>query len=284
MPARLIAGPRSRLVAVEARDDAARLVRLIDEDGLPVGLPAEGLTLPESLAEELGVAAGDTLLVKLLVPPREVVSVQVAAVIRQSLGQTAYMSQAALFALLRQVPQVNKVNLLVDDARLPALYAALKQTPGVSALTLMSEVRRQFDATMSENLMRMVLVYSTLGVLITVGVVYNAARIQLAERAHELASLRVLGFTRAEVSYVLVGELMVLTLAAVPFGWIGGTAFAALATSGFSTDMIHIPFVVSRRTYGLASMIVVLSALASALIVRRRLDGINIAMALKQRG
>lgn len=283
LPVRLSHGPKSRLVGMEALAEGAALVRLLDADGHVVVPPGEGLTLPEGLAETLGVGPGDFVSMALLVPPRETYDVPVTAVIRQSLGQTSYISDPALFALLRQAPQVNRLDLLVDEAQLPALYAAVKQAPAVSGVMLWRDVRRQFDATMNENLLRMTLIYSALGVLITVGVVYNAARIQLSERAHELASLRVLGFSRAEVGYVLVGELMLLTLVAVPLGWLAGTGFAALVTQGFSTDMIRIPLVITKATYALASVIVIAAALGSALLVRRRLDRVDIATALKQR-
>ena len=283
VPVRLVAGPRSRLVSLEARGRDATLVRLFDSTGQPVSPPTQGLTLPESLAEDLSVGLGDSVEVEFLAPPRETAITRVSAVFRQSLGQTAFMSDEALFALMRQSPQVNQLNLLVDDAELAALYQAVKQAPAVSGVTLWSDVRRQFDETMDRNLRRMTVIYSILGILITVGVVYNAARIQLSERAHDLASLRVLGFTRWEVGYVLVGEVMLLTLVGIPLGWLAGYGFAALVTSGFSTDMIQIPLLVSRATYAWASVIAAAAALAAALVVRRRLDHIDIVMALKQR-
>jgi putative ABC transport system permease protein len=283
LPVRISHGAKSRLVAIEALAEDVQLVRLMDDQRRPVTLPAEGLTLPESLADLLEAGPGDVVQVALLVPPRDTLSVPVAAVVRQSLGQTAYMTEAALFALMRQSPQVNRLNLLVDAAALPALYAAVKAAPAVSGVTLWSDVRQQFDATMNENLLRMTLIYSTLGILITVGVVYNAARIQLSERSHELASLRVLGFTRFEVGYVLVGELMLITLAGIPIGWLAGYGFAVMVTQGFSTDMIRIPLVITHQTYALASGIVLIAALVSALAVRRRLDRIDIVTALKQR-
>jgi putative ABC transport system permease protein len=139
------------------------------------------------------------------------------------------------------------------------------------------------EATMNESLITMTLIFSTLGMLITIGVVYNAARIQLAERAHELASLRVLGFRRAEVGYVLVAEQMVLTLVAVPVGWVAGYGFARLMTQGFSTDIISLPLVISQATYAQSALTVLATALVSVLLVRRRLDRIDIVTALKQK-
>jgi putative ABC transport system permease protein len=144
-------------------------------------------------------------------------------------------------------------------------------------------VRRQFDATLSENLLTMVGIYTLIGVLIAVGVVYNAARIQLSERSYELASLRVLGFSRGEVGYVLVGEMMLLTLVAIPLGWLAGYGMAVALVAAMSTDLFQIPFYISRRTFALAGLVVFLAALASALMVRRRLDRVDLVTALKAR-
>ena len=136
---------------------------------------------------------------------------------------------------------------------------------------------------MNESLITMTIIFSGLGMLITIGVVYNAARIQLAERAHELASLRVLGFRRAEVGYVLIAEQMLLTLVAVPVGWLLGYWFAILMTQGFSTDIISLPMVISQATYAQAALTALATAFVSVLMVRRRLDRIDIVTALKQK-
>ncbi len=283
LPVRLTRGWRSALTQVEARSDGDTLVRVLDGNGRVVAMPPAGLVLPETLAAKLGVAPGDVVTLSLLAPPRDTVDVAVSRVLPQSLGETAYIAAPALFALMRVAPQVNRLNLLVDTDRLPALYAAVKTAPAVDGVLLWTGIRAQFDATIRENLIRSVMIYAVLGVLITVGVIYNAARIQLSERSYELASLRVLGFTRAEVGYVLVGELMLLTFLAIPPGLLGGYGFSALISAGFSTDLIRIPLVISRQTYAVAALIAAVSALGAALVVRRRLDRIDLATALKQR-
>ncbi|WP_241560115.1 ABC transporter permease [Solirhodobacter olei] len=283
VPVRLTRGWRSALTQVEARDDSNILVRVLDEEGRVATMPPEGLVLPESLATKLDVAAGGQVTMTLLAPPRESFDVPVSRVMRQSLGETVYVAAPALFRLMRQGPEVNRLNLLVDSRQLPAFYAAVKNAPAVDGVLLWTDIRDQFSATINENLTTSVLVYAVLGILITIGVIYNAARIQLSERAYELASLRVLGFTRGEVGYVLVGELMLLTLLAIPPGFLGGYGFSALISAGFSTDVVRIPLVIARRTYTIAGLIAFVSALAAALLVRRRLDRVNLATALKQR-
>jgi len=283
LPVRLHNGPRAELTTLTAHPAQVTLSRLIDDQGHAVSLPDHGLVLPEGLARKLALVPGDRVRVEGLSPPRETWEIPLAATIRQTLGQEAHIAAPALAALMRQAPQVNRINLRVDPAQMPALQAAVKATPAIAGLADLARTQEQFTATINENLAISTVIYSALGMLITMGVVYNAARIQLSERSHELASLRVLGFRRAEVGYVLVGELMVLTLAALPLGWAAGYGFAALVVQGFSTDVVALPLVVQRRTFGWASLIVAATALGAALLVRRRLDRIDIVQALKAR-
>lgn len=283
VPVRLSHGSRESLQNLQGRNNGAELVRLLNRDRQPVAMPNRGIVLPELLARELEAREGDLLAVEFFIGHRETHIVPVASVVQQTLGEAAYMRDEALHALLRQAPRVNQLNLLIDEAQLPDLYAQIKETPGISGVALWREVKRQFDQQLEENLFTSVMIYATLGILITVGVVYNAARIQLAERAYELASLRVLGFSRGEVSYVLVGEIMLLTVIGLPVGWLAGYGFAALAAEGLSSELVNIPLVVSKSTYGWGSLLVFVAALVSVLVVRRRLDKVDLASALKQK-
>lgn len=283
MPARLVHGHRSRLSAVQAHFPDESLSRLIDDDGRVVDLPAEGLVLPERLAAALDLRVGDTLRVEMLAPPRESLDLPVAAIIAQGMGQEAHITAAALFEAMRIAPQVSHVHLRIRPESRPALNAAIKTTPAVAGLTDWAEVRRQFDATLSANLVTMMAVQTLVGLMTGIGVVYNAARIQVSERSHELASLRVLGFSRFEVGYVLVGEMMLLTLLAIPLGWVAGRFLAESMITAMSTDLMSVPFVITRRTYALAGAAVFIASLLAVLQVRRRLDRVELATALKAR-
>ena len=283
VPVRLVNGHRSRLTALQGHFEGAELARVIDDISGPVDLPAHGVVLPAPVADALGAVPGDMLRVELLVPPREVLDLPLAAVIRQGLGGEAHIAAPALFEAMRVAPQVNQIHLRVDPDAMAALQARIKALPAVAGLSDWDEVARQFDASISESMLTMVAIYTLVGVMIAVGVVYNAARIQVSERSHELATLRVLGFSRAEVGYVLVGEMMLLTLVAVPVGWALGYWFALGMVEAISTDVVQLPFTISRRTFAMAAVAVVLASLASVLLVRRRLDRVELAMALKAR-
>lgn len=283
MAARLMHGHRNRLSAVEAHFPGETMARLVDDDNRVVPLPAEGLVLPVRLAEALGVRLGDRLTVEMLAPPRETLELPVAAIIPQSMGQSAHIAAAALFSAMRVAPQVNRINLTLDPAHRAALNAQIKETPSVAGMTDWTQVRAQFDATLQQNLFTMIAIQTLVGIATAIGVVYNAARIQVAERSHELASLRVLGFTRFEVGYVLVGEIMLLTVLAIPLGWVGGRYLAEALITAMSNDLVQVPFVITRRTYTLAGLVVFATSLGAVLLVRRRLDRMELAEALKAR-
>jgi putative ABC transport system permease protein len=283
VPVRLRAGAADRLAVLTARNPDARLTQVLDMGGGPLALPRSGVVLPERLAQKLGVAPGDTVTLDLLAPPRSTHAVQVAAVIRQSLGQDVLMDAPALHAMMGQAPQVTRIDLLTDTRDMALLHAAVKGTPAIAGVIDWTEVRARFDELIDRNMRVMMLVYAAVGMLVTVGVVYNAARIQLAERQHELATLRVLGFGLPEVGYVLWGEMMLLSLLAVPIGLAAGYGLSAAMAQGFSTDVISMPLAVSARTMGMAAGLALASALGAALVVARRLAEVDLVSTLKQK-
>ena len=171
----------------------------------------------------------------------------------------------------------------IDKNQTDELFGKIKELPAVSAIALQGEALRKFRETLATNIYIMTAVYVVLSVIIAFGVVYNSARIQLSERAREFASLRVLGFSKAEVSHVLLLELALLVAAAVPLAWIIGYGFAWATVQGFESDLYTIPFVIKANTYAYSTLVVLAAAGASAFIVRRRIDRLNMITALKTR-
>ena len=281
--ARLRLGPRSRLIAIEGHGPDDDLERVLDAKSDTVVLPREGVVLSDRLAAHLDARVGDRVEVDVMTGARGRYMLPVTGIVTRNFGLGAYMDYAALNRMLEQAPQVTAVNVLADSARLPELYAAVKETPGISAMSVLTRIRQSFQDTIAESIGISTFIYTMMGSLIVIGVVYNAARIQLSERARELASLRILGFSRAEVSAVLLGELGVLTALAIPLGLWGGYGFAALITASFSSDLFTMPLVVGRGTYIETTATVVIAALVSALIVRRRIDRLDLVAVMKTR-
>lgn len=276
-------GHLSKRVTVEARRPGMDMSRVVKADGTAIDAPPGGVLLSDRLAGHLEVDAGDDISVEFLTGRQETHTIKVSGTVSQVLGLGAYMELADLNALFRQAPRISTANILLDDARLDDLHAALKNTPKLSGLVMLVDTRRSFQDTIRENVAQMNTIYITIAILITIGVAYNGARIQLSERARELASLRILGFSRGEVSYILVGEGMLLALLAQPMGWAIGAWIAKAMTDAFSSDLYVVPLVLKPASFSLASLVVLTAALVSILVVRRRLDRLDLVAVMKTR-
>ncbi|WP_050929786.1 ABC transporter permease [Aestuariivita boseongensis] len=282
-PAVLRRGHLTKRVAVEARRPGSDLSRVLDKDGEVLDFSPGGIVLSLRLADHLEVGLGDTIEVEFLTGRRETVEVVVSQVVELYFGLGAYMDFEYLNALFRQAPRVSTVNITLDETQLDALHRAVKDTPEISGIIEMNVNRRAFQETIERNMLVMNAIYIGIAILITIGVTYNAARIQLSERAREMASLRILGFGRGEVSYILIGEMMLIAVIAQPFGWLIGAGIARLMTNAFTSDLFAIPLVLKPSTFSTASLVVLGAALASVLIVRRRLDRLDLVAVMKTR-
>lgn len=272
-----------RRLAITGKTPGADLSRVLDMDLRPVAMPETGLALSERVADILGVRRGDLVQVEFLEGDRRTVDVPVTEVIQSYIGLAVYMNIEALDRLVGIGPRISGAHLEIDEAAADALYASVKRTPALSGIALQTVALQRFRETIEQNIMISTIVYVVLSVIIAFGVVYNSARIQLSERARELATLRVLGFTRAEVSQVLLTELGVTVAAAQPLGWLIGYGFAYAVITGFASDLFRVPFVVSSKTFVLASLVVLAAAFISALVVRRRIDRFDLVEVLKTR-
>lgn len=261
----------------------ARLSQVLDKDYVPVPIPESGLVLSDKLAQMLGAGVGDVVVAQVTEGRRPLLHLPVVQVSETMLGSPAYVGFAYLNDAMGEPGRLNGVRVKLDGARMADFYARIKNTPGVSSMTLKSSSVTAFRETMAENILIMTFFNVLFAGVIAVGVVYNAARISLAERARELASMRVLGFTMGEVAYVLLGELALLTLVGLPVGAAMGYGLAWLWTLSLDTDLYRIPLVVAPGTFGFSIAVVVAAAVASGLLVIRRVGNLDLVAVLKTR-
>lgn len=280
---RLRNGHLSRKLAITGKPADMDLSRVIDIDFAPVTLPEAGLVVGEHVAKVLALRRGDLVEVEILQGRRGTRLIPVTDVIKSYFGLAAFMDLDALHEIADDGPRLSGVNIAYDTLAQRELFAAIKSTPAIGSIGLQRQALARFRATLAQNQSYMVSVYVALAAIIAFGIVYNSARIQLSEHARELASLRVLGFTRAEVSRVLLAELALLTLLAIPLGCAIGYGFGWLLIDTFSSDLYRVPFIIERATYAKASLVVLAATAASALVVRRRVDRLELIAVLKTR-
>ncbi len=283
VPVRLRHGHISRQTAITGVPENARLNRVVDTSHQPVDIVPGGLILSAKLAEILAVEPGDTVRIEVLEGARPVREAVVISLVNEYMGTNAYMELGALNRLMREDRTVSGAYLMVDDAATNRLYQQLKETPRVAGVLLKLAAVKSFEDTLAEMMAMIRSVTVLFAAIIAFGVVYNAARISLSERSRELATLRIIGFTRAEISYILLGELAVVTALAVPLSLLLGRNIAAWMVEDFDTELWRMPLVIEPRTYAFAAVVIVIATAISALIVRRKLDRLDLVEALKTR-
>jgi putative ABC transport system permease protein len=283
VPVRLRAGHRERTLAITGLPGDNTLNRVVDQRGRDHALPPSGLLLSRILAEALGVTRGDDVLVEVLEGARPIITVNVADLIDDNMGLQAYMALDDLRRIMREGRVISGAYLQVDESRIAELYSRLKVVPAVAGVALTEAMLTSFRNTMAENLNLQIGINVIFAAIIAFGVVYNAARISLSERSRELASLRVLGFTRREISMILLSELAIVTILSMPVGALIGLGLSHLIFASFTSEVYRIPMVVSTNTIAWAWIVVAVAAILSGLVVRRRLDRLDLVAVLKTR-
>lgn len=283
VPVKLSYRNRTERSAIESTDPDAMLTSRIDSGGTEIALPPSGLMLSRQLADQLKVRVGDELFVELLGGRRTRSMQRVVTIIDEIVGARSYADQATLERLARDATPVGSALLKIDTDARDAILTRLKGMPVVLGVTERDAALIKFEQLIQDNILTMIGFYVSFASAIAVGVVYNSARILFSERAHELATLRVLGYHRSEVGIVLLGELALLVLLAVPFGCVIGYWMAKLMMAMFSSDLFRLPFMPSRASYAYATLIVLTAAVATALAVSRRVMGLDMVRVLKAR-
>lgn len=281
VPVRLRHGHLDYRTSIRGIEPGGDIQRLLDADLRPVALPADGILLTDYLGKTLDVRPGDPIVVEVLEGNRPVRTATVAGLVKEYLGVSGYMDLAALNRFMHEGPTISGAYLSVDSARLAELLSELKMMPRVAGVAERAQEIRNFHRTMNETMLFFTYVATVFSVIIAFGVLYNSARIALTERGHELASLRVLGFTRTEIAYILLGELGILSLVAIPLGlWLGEFMCYYIAYN-LQSDLYRVPVVLEPQTYSFAVAVVLISAVLSGLAVRRRLDQLDLIAVLK---
>ena len=260
-----------------------RFNRAVDEQMRSIFIRDDGIILSQTLADILHVVPGQRLVVEVMEGRRPILDVPVVGIAQSLLGAPAYMELSALNRALKEPDRVSGAYLRVDAALSESLYIALKDMPVIAGVSLKHEARAAFQEMVDSGAGSTRYIMAAIAGIITFGIIYNSARIAFAERARDLASLRVIGFTRAEAAFVLLGELAVITLLALPLGCGLGYYLALAIAQGFSTELYQIPATIGPENYGNAIIVVLLASLFSGWLVKRDLDRVDLVSALKTR-
>jgi putative ABC transport system permease protein len=264
-------------------ESAEGLQRLVDKANRQCSLPPDGIVLTSTLATLLGVGPGDKLQIEFLQGRQRHAELLVSGTIDEILGLSAYMNLGALNRLAGDGGALNAAYLRLDQAKAGKLYTTFKGMPGVSGIMMLKAMKESFDELIAQSMNTSTVILTSFACVLAFAVVYNGARISLSERARELTSLRVLGMTKGEISFILLGEQALLTSAAVPLGFLIGIGLSALLAHALSSELYRLPLVFSAFNFLFAFMVIVLVSVVSALLVRKRLTELDLVEVLKTR-
>lgn len=280
---RFVNGSRSENSLLDGMDPAPQLQRVFDVDQKEAYAGTHGVLMTDRLADKLGLQPGDTVTMQVREGRRQERQVVVERTVRDMMGLNSFMERGALLRLLGEGNVANNFSLRVENGALPRVLEATRELPRIAGAFSKATMLRNMQEVSARNILIMSSILTAFAVVIAVGVVYNNARIALAERTWELASLRVLGFTRGEVSFMLLGELALGIAVALPLGMGMGLGLTHTIVELMRSDQFLFPVVIQPRTYAWAALAVVAAGVASALVVRRRIDGLDMVAALKTR-
>lgn len=281
VPVRLHYGHHNYRTSINGFPRSRDLYRTLDIDHRPIELTPDGLVITDHLAKILHVRPGDVVTAEVLEGRRPELKLLIAEMVSQYIGVAGYMDIDALNRTMREGSVVSGAYLKIDPARRLEIYRQLKEFPRVANSTAVANVVSAFYETSGRFILIFVGFISALAGIITFGVVYNSARISLAERSRELASMRVLGFTRGEISFILLGELALLTVLAIPVGLFIGRVLCWVMIRNVQHEIFRIPLFVEQSTYALAATVVIMASVLSSLFVRSKLDELDLVAVLK---
>jgi putative ABC transport system permease protein len=281
VPIELRAGAVKRRLTLQGLPERGTLSRVIDGRPQQFTLPPRGIVMSAKLASVLHVQPGEELVVKVLEGREREVTVPIVGLAEDFAGVAAYMELHALNRTLLEGDQISGAHVVVDKSRWLEFVDAVKHTPRIAGCIIKDSLREGFRKTTAESIGLLQKIYMLFATIVAFGIIYNSARISLSERSRELATLRVLGFSRGEVGAVLVGELVLLTAVALPFGLVLGSGFAKGILTAVNTETVRLPLVLTASNYAFAVSVVAIASALSALFAARKLADIDLVSALK---
>lgn len=280
-PIRLRAGHRSYLTSLLGYDQHSEQRLLLNKDLQTIEIPPDQLLLSKSLAQILQVKPGDSIKIEVLEGKRHQITTQLANVVDDFIGLAAYADYSTVNKLLEEHNMISMASVIYDENQEKILFKKLKEMPKVATVNLKKTLLETFEQTFAEHLLVFTGFLASFAIVIAVGIVYNSARIALSERSFELASLRVLGFTRNEVTKLLLGELSAQFLVGIPLGFIIGYFLAQLSVQMMPAEMIRIPLIIHLSTYAFAAFTIIVAGILSAMVVRKNINNLDLVEALK---
>jgi putative ABC transport system permease protein len=283
VPGRMRAHARDERIAIVGLDDDAELSHPLDARGRRIGFLGRGVVLSMALAARLAARPGDVVELEVTEGRRIRALLPVTAIANDYAGLTAYMTRSALNRAMGDGDLASAADLLLATDRRGDFYRAITSMPQIASAASRDDTVASFRSAVSQALTIEMSFFLGFAAAIAFGVAYNISRIALADRARDLATLRVLGFGPMECAYILTGELLFLALVAMPLGAWGGTVMAHALVTAFARQDFYLPLALTTRGLGISFATYLAAVVIAALLVVHRIWRFDLVAVLKTR-
>ena len=275
---------RTRDVLIVGLQRHSRLQRLLDTEERTVDIGESGLVLSKKLAEMMSLNVGDRVKIKPMIGRvTDEKVVRVSKIIQQYFGASGYMNIEALSRVLNESYAMNSVLLATAPGKAKFMNDELEDIPAVSSIEVKEDSIRNMNETIQMNMKVTSFVTVLFAGIISFSIIYNITSVSLAERERELASLRVMGFSREEVGRILYHENIALGVVGLVLGLPLGIAISKALVTAFDTEMIRLPYHLEPRTFIISITLTLFFVLVSNLAIRRKIHHLDLVETLKER-
>lgn len=262
-------------------EEESQMKQLFDAGMRPIAIHSETLLFSQELADRLHVSIGDEVIIEVLQGKRPIFSRRLSGLVNDYVGINAYMALDNLNRILDEGQVLSGANLLIDKASVEPLTLGLKTFPQIATMRMKSTLIAVFNETFSRQVLVFTSFFAGFAILLAIGIVFNTARIALAERSWELASLRVLGFTYMEVFRLVMGGIIIELCIGIPLGILMGFGLSSLSTYLMPTEFVRLPLFIKPNTYGISIVVIMGTTAVTSLIIYNRIKRLNLIAVLK---
>lgn len=249
-------------------------------DGEAVAYPKAGEAIINcNLARMMDIGIGDEI--KLTTADMDTLTVKVSGIFDNYVENLVFVNLDTCTQQWGGAPELKAALLKAPEgADVSACGEKISSVDGVRTMQMSISSRDRISNMMSSLLFVVAMIILCAGLLAFI-VLYNLTNINISERIREIATIKVLGFYQHEAASYVFRENLVLTGMGALFGLLLGVVFHAFVMDAIKVDMMYFKPIISPLSFAFAVLLTFGFALIVNAIMRRRIDNIDMAGALK---
>ena len=278
---------RTTIMTSNSLQDMAGLATLRNRlSSQAIELGEDSVVITEKLAKRLGIGVGDTIQVyaqdRIGNVSGEPSTLTITGVAENYVGSYLYVGPSAWHSLGIQDDATDGwyATLPENQTTRDAFGEKLINQAGVATVDDVNEAIHTYKESLAV-VNRVVAILIVAAALLAFIVLYNLTNINIEERIREIASLKVLGFTRHEVDAYVFREIALLAVFGALFGLVLGTYLEGFVVQTAEIDLVMFGRAIHAPSYWFAFGLTLVFSLLVYVAMRPKLKNIDMVESLK---